>query len=168
MSKIISLSTHISAPAERCFLLSLSIDLHKESTHSHKEKAVAGVTSGLIKSGETVTWKAKHFGIKWKMQTAVSKYQFPFYFVSEMVKGPFKKVHHQHIFKENGMITTMTDVFEFEAPLGILGKTAEWAFLERHMKKVLAERNRIIKKTAQSDEWKKYLKESVRLTQSVI
>jgi ligand-binding SRPBCC domain-containing protein len=160
MSTLITLTTHITAPAERCFLLSLSIDLHKVTMKDSNEKAIGGVTSGLIGPGKTVTWEAKHFGLKWKMQTEVNKYQYPFYFVSEMKWGPFKKMHHQHIFKENGIDTIMTDVFEFEAPAGIFGRVAEWLFLAKKLRKSLEERNRIIKKTAQTDEWKKYLTES--------
>src|SRR5215467_10893054 len=44
----IELTTHISAPLERCFHLCRSIDLHMASTNWTGEKAVAGVTSGLI------------------------------------------------------------------------------------------------------------------------
>lgn len=186
MSRFITLTTHIAAPVETCFLLSLNIDLHKESmkyssfrkeqtadeytmcpkhtSYIHmkasKEKAIAGITKGLIHCGETVTWQARHFGISWKMTTLISKYQYPFYFVSEMVKGPFARFHHQHIFKENGIHTIMTDIVELKAPLGILGHFAEWLFLKKKLRKSLEERNRIIKKTAQSDEWKKYLTES--------
>jgi ligand-binding SRPBCC domain-containing protein len=155
--KIITVTTHISAPVERCFFLSLSIDLHTEGLKNTNEKAIAGTTKGLIGPGETVTWEAKHYGLKWKMQTLISKYQAPFYFVSEMLSGPFKKMHHQHIFKENGIDTIMTDIFEIHAPLGILGKLAENLFLGRYMRKLIEHRNKIIKSTAQSDEWKKYL-----------
>ena len=60
----INLTTLIDAPIERCFNLSLSIDLHAASTFGTNEKAVAGITTGIIKQGETVTWQATHFGIQ--------------------------------------------------------------------------------------------------------
>ncbi len=160
MSSIITLTTHIAAPVERCFFLSLSIDLHKNGMNHTGETAVAGTTSGIIGPNETVTWEARHFGIKWKMKTRISNYQEPFYFVSEMAEGPFKKIFHQHIFKENGIHTIMTDIFEFEAPFGIIGKMFEKLMLTRHMRKLLETRNRHIRQTAQSDEWKKYLTSS--------
>jgi hypothetical protein len=59
----IELTTHINAPIGRVFDLSRSIDLHMESTKKTGEKAIAGKTSGLIELGETVIWRAKHFGI---------------------------------------------------------------------------------------------------------
>jgi hypothetical protein len=59
----IILETRIAAPAERCFLLSLSVDLHKASTEQTSEEAIAGVTSGIMGPGEDVTWRARHFGL---------------------------------------------------------------------------------------------------------
>ena len=54
------LTTHINAPVERVFDLARSITLHQESMRHTDEKAVGGVTEGLIQLGQTVTWQAKH------------------------------------------------------------------------------------------------------------
>src|SRR5688572_22768012 len=99
MAKII-LHTKIKAPAERCFLLSLSVDLHQGSTAETGEKAVAGVTKGLMKLNDSVTWEARHFGIVQRFTSKITAYQKPNYFVSEMQKGAFKTFYHQHFFKE--------------------------------------------------------------------
>jgi hypothetical protein len=56
-------TTEIAAPIERCFDLSRSIDLHVKSVEWSSEQAIAGVTTGLISSGEEVTWGARHFGV---------------------------------------------------------------------------------------------------------
>jgi hypothetical protein len=45
---IITLKTEIHAPIERCFDLARSIDLHQLSTAGTRERAVGGVTSGLL------------------------------------------------------------------------------------------------------------------------
>lgn len=60
----------MAAPPEVVFDLARSIDLHKLSTAHTGEEAIAGKTSGLIELGETVTWRARHFGV---MQTLTSK-----------------------------------------------------------------------------------------------
>ena len=65
---LIQLHTVIKAQIERCFDLSTSIDLHKLSASSTSEQAVAGVMNGLIKLDQTVTWRAKHFGLWHTMQ----------------------------------------------------------------------------------------------------
>jgi hypothetical protein len=65
----IEISTQINASLERCFDLSRSIDLHIGSTKQTGERAIAGRTSGLMELGETVTWRAKHFGV-WQNLTS--------------------------------------------------------------------------------------------------
>jgi len=57
---------------------------------------------------------------------------------------------HDHKFetKENG-ITRMTDVFDYTSPLGFLGRIADKLFLENYMRRLLQERNLVIKKTAE-------------------
>jgi hypothetical protein len=58
----IELSPRIAAPIERVFDLARSIDLHVASTNWTRERAIAGVTHGLIGAGQEVTWRGRHFG----------------------------------------------------------------------------------------------------------
>ena len=155
----IQLTTKINAPIERCFLLSLSVDLHQLSTAETNERAIAGVTSGLMKLNDVVTWRAKHFGIYQNFTSKISAYEFPKYFISEMVEGAFKKLHHQHLFEWQDNQTTMTDIFAFDAPFGIFGKVFSRLVLKNYMKGFLIKRNDTIKRIAESDEWKKLLHE---------
>ncbi len=50
----------------------------------------------------------------------------------------------------------MVDMFQYSAPLGPLGRVAELVFLSRYLTRFLRERALIIKKVAESDEWKLY------------
>ena len=155
---IIKLETKIKAQINIVFDLSRSIDLHKISTKQTNEEAIAGVTSGLIGENESVTWRAKHFGIYQTLTSKITEFKMPEYFVDEMEKGIFKRFKHEHIFKEVEGITIMIDVFDYESPLGILGKIADKLFLEKYMKILLEKRNEIIKEFAESQKWKKVLK----------
>jgi hypothetical protein len=58
----IELTTLIAAPRERCFDLSLSVDVHLESTVHTGERVVAGPTSGVLGLGAEITWEARHLG----------------------------------------------------------------------------------------------------------
>jgi ligand-binding SRPBCC domain-containing protein len=156
---IIELTTKINAPIDRCFLLSLSVDLHQLSTAKTNEKAIAGVTSGIMKLNDTVTWRANHFGIYQNLTTKIPEYDFPKRFVSEMVKGAFKKMHHQHLFDQQGNETIMKDIVVIEAPLGMLGKLFTNLILKEYMKGFLVIRNKTIKQAAEGDDWKKLLHE---------
>ena len=145
----IELFTEIHAPIEKVFDLSRSIDLHIESTKQTGEHAIAGRTSGLIELGETVTWRARHFGIWQSLTSKITDYNYPTFFADEMMSGAFKSFRHEHHFLvvDNG--TLMRDVFAFESPFGILGRLFNWLILTKYMTKLLLERNRVIKLVAE-------------------
>ncbi|WP_268223370.1 SRPBCC family protein [Sinomicrobium oceani] len=150
----IELHTEIQAARKIVFDLSRSIDLHKVSTAHTQETAVAGKTSGFIGLNETVTWRAKHFGIYQKMTVRITAFESPDYFADEMVRGAFHEFKHEHYFKESGGITVMTDVFNYRSPLGFVGRWADILFLKEYMTDLLATRNRVIKEFAESGKWK--------------
>ncbi|HWB60856.1 MAG TPA: SRPBCC family protein [Chthoniobacteraceae bacterium] len=155
---VIQLTTTIAAPIERVFDLARSIDLHTNSTSSTGEQAVTGVTSGLIGAGEEVTWRARHFGVWQKLTVRITEFERPARFADAMVSGAFRRMEHRHYFEQCGGETLMRDVFAFESPLGILGRIADALFLARYLRAFLIGRNRVIKATAESDDWKRYLR----------
>ena len=119
----IRLETVIAAPASDCFDLSLSVDAHTVSMRASGERAIGGATSGVLKLGDTVTWRARHFGIVFSMTSAITEYDYPGRFVDEQQRGPFRRWRHEHTFTViNGGTTKMTDVAEFRSPLGAAGQ----------------------------------------------
>jgi ligand-binding SRPBCC domain-containing protein len=123
--------TEIDAPVERCFDLARSIDLHLESMIASGERAVAGVTSGLIGAGEEVSWDARHFGVRWRMTARITDYEPPHRFVDEMVRGPFRSFRHEHLFEPAGAGTRMTDLVTFRMTLGPVAELPVGAYLRR-------------------------------------
>ncbi|MET3035970.1 SRPBCC family protein [Chryseobacterium sp. NRRL B-14859] len=149
MSRIY-LETLIEADINTVFDLARDIDLHQKSTSKTNEKAIAGRTSGLIEENETVTWRAKHLGVYQKLTTRIIRMKKPEYFTDEMLKGAFKSMRHQHIFKRTGGKTLMIDIFDFESPLGIIGNLFNQIFLTHYLRNFLLERNKLIKTIAES------------------
>jgi ligand-binding SRPBCC domain-containing protein len=154
---IIKLETVIHAPVERVFDLARCIDLHAESLSHTNEKAIAGITKGLINLGETVTWEATHFGFKQNLTSIITVCEKPFRFSDAMVSGAFARFDHEHIFEETRVNTIMRDIFDYDSPFGILGNIVDFLFLENYMKQLLKIRNEEVKRVAESDEWKKFL-----------
>jgi ligand-binding SRPBCC domain-containing protein len=153
----IVIEIEVKAPVERVFDLARCIDLHEETMAKTNEKAIGGVTKGLIGLGETVTWEAKHFGFKQKLTSKITEYNRPFHFRDVMVDGAFKRFTHDHFFEQKGEKVFMKDIFDYDSPLWILGKFADALFLENYMKNLLTERNLLIKKIAESAEWHRFL-----------
>ena len=155
---IIKLETKINAPVERVFDLARSIDLHKDSMTQYDEKAVAGVTSGLINMNETVTWEATHFFVKQNLTSKITAFDRPKYFRDSMISGVFERFDHDHYFDGDDTTTTIRDVFDYDSPLGILGNIADFLLVESHLREMLEERNALIKRVAESEDWRKFLR----------
>jgi ligand-binding SRPBCC domain-containing protein len=152
--------TIVRAPVERCFDLARSVEAHLAGNIHCGETAMAvdGATSGLVDLGQRVTWRAKHFGIWHNLTTRITAMDRPAYFQDVMIHGIFRFMQHDHLFRSvpDGQ-TEMRDVFCFAAPLPVLGRLAEVAFLGRYMHALLRERNTVLKEIAESAEWRRYL-----------
>jgi ligand-binding SRPBCC domain-containing protein len=153
----IQLETRIAAPARRCFFLALSIDLHVQSTAGTRERAVAGVTTGLIGNGESVTWQGRHFGLMLRHTSKITQYEPPTFFQDVMTAGRFKSFEHDHRFREQDGKTVMKDELRFSAPFGVLGFMVESLVLRKYLTRFLLERNKFLKQVAESDLWREYL-----------
>jgi ligand-binding SRPBCC domain-containing protein len=136
--------TESALPPERLFDLARSIDLHLDSQEHSGERAVGGVTSGLIGEGQDVTWRARHFGIPLTMTSRITEFTFPSSFTDEQTRGPFKSFRHVHEFESTPGGTLMTDRVEFTAPFGLLGRLAERVVLRRYLQRLIRERGRFL------------------------
>ena len=126
---------------ETAFDLSLSIDAHLDSFGHTGERAVDGVTTGVIGLGEFVTWRARHFGITWTMTSTITEWDRPRCFVDEQRKGPFRSFRHEHRFEPVDGGTRLLDHVEFAAPFGVLGRAVERLVLARYLRHLIDVRN---------------------------
>jgi len=145
--------TMVRAPMERCFKLAVSIDLMMAAGNY---EAVAGVTSGLIGPGDTVTWQNRRLVRKGRHQSLIEVWHPYTYFRDIMIDGPFKSYEHDHHFALMNDATRIRDEIRFSAPSGILGRLRERA-LQRNLTKMLRQRNALLKQAAESDRWHEFL-----------
>jgi uncharacterized protein (UPF0548 family)/ligand-binding SRPBCC domain-containing protein len=131
--------TSTDASCEELFDASLSIDAHVQSMGRSGERAVAGVTSGSIGLDETVTWRARHFGIWFRLTSRITALDRPHRFVDEQVRGPFRSFHHEHAFRHADGATVMTDTLTIASP--VFGRLAERAVLVPYLRRLIRQRN---------------------------
>ncbi len=153
----IRLTTWIDAPVERCFLLSLSVDLHVASARSSREQAIEGVTTGLISEGETVTFRGRHLGLRLRHKSRIEALRPYSYFRDVMVSGVFSHFEHDHHFAAMDDGTRVREEIRFRAPCGVLGQLATKMLVRRHLTAFLMERNEGLKRVAESEDWHRYL-----------
>ncbi|HEY5457741.1 MAG TPA: hypothetical protein VIJ96_19930 [Acidothermaceae bacterium] len=89
MTVAFKIQTTVMAPPSRVFAASLSIDDHLASMASSGEQVIGGVPAGRIGLGQSVTWRARHFGIKWTMTSQITELDEPDRFVDAQLRGPF-------------------------------------------------------------------------------
>jgi ligand-binding SRPBCC domain-containing protein len=145
----LELSTFIRSPLERCFDLSLDVNLHTQSTGA-REEIVGGVRSGQMKLGDQVTWRAWHFGIPFRMTSKISAFDRPVRFVDEQTNGPFASWRHEHLFEHRQAGTHMTDIVDYRSPFGPLGTLADRIRLQRYMFELLRRRNEFLRQAAEA------------------
>ena len=142
--------TVIAAPREVCFDLARDIDFHVRSLADTGERAVAGRTAGLIGLGESVTWEARHLGVRQRLTSEVTAFDRPAYFRDVMTAGAFRAFAHDHRFEATGGGTVMTDEVAFRSPLGPLGWLVDAMFLTGYLRRLLGGRCQAIKREAES------------------
>jgi ligand-binding SRPBCC domain-containing protein len=134
-----TLVTDTPLPAEALFDLSLDIDAHVASMAQSGERAVAGVTNGRIGLDETVTWRARHFGIWWTMTSQITTHDRPTHFTDRQVRGPFKTFVHEHRFEQLATGSRMTDTITLASP--VFGSLAERLVLVPYLRRLITKRN---------------------------
>jgi len=139
MPSTFTLVTETPMSAEALFDLSLDIDAHIASMSQSDERAVAGVRTGLIGLGETVTWRARHFGIWWTMTSNITALERPTRFTDEQVRGPFPTFVHEHRFEQLATGSRMTDTITLASP--VFGVWAERLVLVPYLRRLIAKRN---------------------------
>jgi ligand-binding SRPBCC domain-containing protein len=147
---LITLITPIRAPMELCFDLARDIDLHVRSMAGTGERAVSGVTAGLIGFGQEVTWEATHFGIRQRLTSRISGFERPHYFRDSQVRGIFARFDHDHFFTDQAGITIMKDALDYQSPLGWLGRLVDFLVLQRYLRRLLQRRAMVIRGAAES------------------
>lgn len=135
----ILLTTDIDAPVEVCFNLCLNVDV--QLSLDRGMRAVAGVTSGPLHLRDTVTWRARHFGVHWRMTSKIIALDRPHSFVDQMQNGPFAGWQHTHTFEGNSLGTRMRDEIQYQPPFGALGRLFDAATLETYLTRLLRWRN---------------------------
>ena len=142
--------TDIAAPTERCFDLARDMDAHLESAADTGERIVDGRLHGLMELGDTVTFEARHFGVRQRLTSRITAFDRPRYFQDRMVRGAFRFFEHDHTFDTlPGGRTRMTDVLRFRVPLGLLGWPVGRWIVGPHLRRFLLQRAGVLKTSAE-------------------
>lgn len=131
----------IAAPREAVFALALDPGLHLRSMARYGETMLEAPAGGVFSEGTTVTWRARHFGIPFRLRTMVFDVESPQRFRDRQVSGPFGAFLHEHEFEEHPGGTLLRDTVTFHSPFGPLGRLVDRLVLREYMRRLISERN---------------------------
>ena len=132
------------------FDLELDADVHAASMAPSGEAAVTSTGRAALGPGDEVTFTARHFGVSWRLVARVTQYDRPRRFVDEQIRGPFRRLRHEHLFEAVSDGTTrMTDRLSFTAPLGPLGAVVGRAVLAPYLRRLLEQRAAYVRRLAE-------------------
>jgi ligand-binding SRPBCC domain-containing protein len=159
----ISDSIHINAPIERCFMLSTNIELVGKTLGM---KPIEGKTKGTVVAGDKLLWAGWKFGFPQMHESLISRYEPHSYFQDTMGRGRFKRFQHDHHFFYIDGRTVLNDKIRFTLPLSWAGRIVARTILVPYISRVLRRRMKLLKKIAESQEWRKYIPEETLKDQS--
>ncbi|MFM7671049.1 MAG: SRPBCC family protein [Bacteroidota bacterium] len=153
----IHLTTFISQSADIVFDLGRHVGLQRDAMSDYQQEAVAGTRFGLLESGETITWRARHFFQNRLMRLRVLEMIAGDRLILEQAMGPFQSFRQERYVKacENGSI--LIDLVHYEWKQGRLGQIANQLFLGRYLEKMLNLHIEAIRRSAEGPRWKTYL-----------
>lgn len=146
----VTVTVTVDAPPDVCFDLARSVEAHIASTDGAEERAVAGVTTGLLGLGDQVTWRARHLGVMQELTSRITAFDRPHYFRDEMVRGAFARFVHDHHFEPTSSGTIVRDVLDYSAPFGPIGRLVERAYLDSYLTAFLSRRAHALKDMAET------------------
>jgi ligand-binding SRPBCC domain-containing protein len=154
-------STHIAAPLERVFLLSCSLKIVERELGM---RAVASKdstrTEGLVTGGDRIRWEGWQLGF-WNYHVSlISAYRPNEFFQDKMIAGRFKSFQHDHEFTEIAGQVLLKDTIRFSLPWGFAGRLVAKKILVPHIAGLMRRRFALLKRIAESEEWREYLPET--------
>ena len=146
----IQLETRIKAPIQTVFDLMRNVEVHGKAAQWTHENVVES-SAQLLGLNDTVTFRARHFGVTQSLSAKVIQFEAPHRLVDIQTKGAFRSLRHEHLFREERGVTVMTDRLQIAAPFGPLGWIAERLFLASYMKNFLIRKNQKLKSIAETE-----------------
>lgn len=140
----------IAAPPDRVYAASLDHELHVRSMARFGETMMEAPAGGIFVEGSTVTWRARHFGIPFRLRSVVFGLDPPRRFCDRQIAGPFASFVHQHEFDAHPDGTLMRDTVALRSPFGPLGLVVDLLFMRKYMRRLIDERNDVVAVAAEA------------------
>ncbi len=153
---VLHFTNFVEAPIDVVFGLSRSVSIFKIAFQQNKVWPVAGITFGLIKEGEMITWKL-NFLFKTRIFTIkITEMRLNDRFEEKIINNDVITLKHEHFFKPTQNGTIVIDRIDYQLKNGFLGMLMN-KFVVSFFEKNISRRIEVINQYALSDKWKALL-----------
>ena len=97
-----------------------------------------------MNKGTVIDYTIRLFGIPVHWRTLITKYNPPYEFVDEQIKGPYNFWHHTHKFKKVDGGVEISDRVIYSIPMGIIGSVLHFIWIKRDLEKIFLHRKEVI------------------------
>lgn len=98
-----------------------------------------------LAEGTLITYKLRLFGLPFRWQTRITRWDPPRTFVDEQLRGPYKVWIHTHRFHEKDGLTIIEDEVQYSLPLWPLGEVA-YPIVQAQLHRIFRYRQTMIRK----------------------
>ena len=99
----------------------------------------------VMREGALIDYRLKLHGIPIRWRSRIAKWQPPYKFVDEQVKGPYRQWYHEHLLRAGDGGTWMIDKVTYRVPGGaVFGRLAHWAIVGRDVRRIFAYRQQVL------------------------
>lgn len=147
----------IRAPIDRVFALSCSVAIVQRELGMRP--TIGGRTSGLVTAGDIIRWQGMQLGFaNYHVSLIVpDTWDAPHFFQDRMIAGRFRSFEHDHHLTETSEGTQLNDEVRFSMKLRLGGALTARAIVAPHIRRLMRRRFRLLKRLAETDEWKEYM-----------
>ena len=98
----------------------------------------------VMEKGTVIDYTIRLFLIPIHWRTLITKYNPPYEFVDEQIKGPYNFWHHTHKFKKVDGGVEISDRVIYSIPMGIIGSVLYFIWIKRDLEKIFLHRKEVI------------------------
>ena len=98
----------------------------------------------VMEKGTVIDYTISLFLIPIHWRTLITKYNPPYEFVDEQIKGPYNFWHHTHKFKKVDGGVEISDRVIYSIPMGIIGSVLHFIWIKRDLEKIFLHRKEVI------------------------
>lgn len=98
-----------------------------------------------VQRGTRIVYRIGWFGLPMRWESLIAEYDAPRLFADEMVRGPYARWYHRHLFREVEGGVELRDHVEYAMPLGVFGRMGHALVVRRQLDAIFRYRHRVIR-----------------------